>query len=471
MLLDTIAAISTPLGPGGIGIIRVSGPDAHAILVRLFKRPRQVGPSGGRPATTLPIQSHRVYYGFVVDPHDGNVIDEVLALYMRGPKSFTREDVVEIHSHSGIVVLDRLLGAVVAAGAHLAEPGAFTKRAFLNGRIDLTQAEAVIDLINAPCETAARIAGRHIAGGLRDAVAGMVNTIVGLQAKCEAMIEFGESGANAGQQEFDEAARILGRFVLPEITALIRRQKEAAVYRDGLALTIAGMPNVGKSSLLNTLVQKETAIVSDIPGTTRDVVREYSSINGVPVMVCDTAGIHDTTDPVECIGIARARGQIENADLVLLVVEATRPLKDFEQRLFQESSAQRTIVVINKDDIAEERAVAAIERRLGGEHCVRVSAKTGAGLDDLRQRIFDGLVAESGLVAGEQVSPNLRQRNVLERAAREIESLSAAIGTRSAVELVSEKMNQILHILDEISGNRDQEDLYEKIFSQFCVGK
>jgi tRNA modification GTPase len=471
MFTDTIAAISTPLGPGGIGIIRVSGPDARLIFSRLFRRP---GPSAvpfGDGHASLPIQSHRVYYGFVADPLDGNVIDEVLALYMQGPKSFTREDVVEFHSHSGIVVLDRLLSAVVEAGASLAEPGAFTKRAFLNGRIDLTQAEAVIDLINAPCEAALRIAGRHIAGGLRAVVDGMVNTIVGLQAKCEAIIEFGESDAAACQEEFEDAARILGQFLLPEITALIRRHKEAAVYRDGLSLTIAGMPNVGKSSLLNKLVQKETAIVTEIPGTTRDVVREYSSINGVPVIICDTAGIHDTTDPVECIGIARARGQIESADVVLLVVEANRPLMDFEQRLFEESRAHQTIVVINKDDIANERAVAAIEMQLGAERCVRVSALTGTGLDALRRRIFNGIVAESGMVAGERVSPNLRQRNILERAARESQALAAAMETQPAIELISEKMNLIRRVLEEISGSRGQEDLYEHIFSQFCVGK
>ncbi len=471
MLAETIAAISTPLGPGGIGIIRISGPHAPAILMRLFRRRGRGGRSEDGRAVALPIQSHRVYYGFVCDPHDGNVIDEVLALYMQGPKSFTREDVVEIHSHSGIVVLDRLLSAVVNAGARLADPGAFTKRAFLNGRIDLTQAEAVVELINAPCETAARMAGSHIAGGLRGVVDDMVNTIVGLQSKCEAIIEFGESDAIACQLVFEEAATTLGQVVLPEIGALIRRQKEAAVYRDGLALTIAGMPNVGKSSLLNNLVQKETAIVSDIPGTTRDVVREYSSINGVPVTICDTAGIHDTTDPVECIGIARARSQIQSADTVLLVVEATRPLRDFEVRLYDESRAKRTLVVINKDDLADAVAVAAIERRLGAHRCVRVSAKTGAGLEALKNRIFSGLVAESGRVSGERITPNLRQRIILERAGREIESLSVAMETRPAVELISEKMKQILHILEEISGSRGRDDLYEHIFSQFCVGK
>ena len=471
MSADTIAAISTPLGPGGIGIIRVSGPDARTILKRLFKRPGQATPAGDGPGATPPIQSHRVYYGFVADPHDGSIIDEVLALYMRGPRSFTREDVVEIHSHSGIVVLDRLLSAVVDAGAVLAAPGDFTKRAFLNGRIDLTQAEAVVDLINAPCETAARMAGRHITGGLREVVDGMVNTVVGLQAKWEALIEFGESDDTACQQALAEAVGVLGQALLPELTALIRRQKEAVVYRDGLTLTITGMPNVGKSSLLNTLVQKETAIVSDIPGTTRDVVREYSSINGVPVIVCDTAGIHDTTDPVECIGIARARCQIESADIVLLVVEATRVLREFEQRLFDESRARQTVVVVNKDDLADAAAVTSIQRQLGAERCVRVSAKTGAGLDELKQRIFNGLVAEPGMVAGERVAPNLRQRKILERAAREIESLTASMGTQPAVELLTEKMSRILHVLDEISGNRRRDDLYEHIFSQFCIGK
>jgi tRNA modification GTPase len=469
MTNNTIAAISTPLGPGGIGIIRISGPDAYAIIKQLFVRKTKGSPNKNKPITDGPFISHRVYYGHILDPASGNLIDEVLAVYMQAPKSFTREDVVEIHSHSGFVVLDRMLSAVVDAGATLSGPGEFTKRAFLNGRIDLTQAEAVVDLINAPCETAVQMASCQVAGGFRDALATIKNSISNLQAQCEASIEFSESGEHTCRR--GDLQRTISQSILPTIATLIQRQKDTAIFKDGVLLAIAGVPNVGKSSLLNQLVEKETAIVSDVPGTTRDVVREYFSINGVPVVVCDTAGIHDTTDPVECIGIHKARDHFRLADLVLLVLEATRGISTFEEKMIEEIEQSKTIAVINKDDLADGDSVSDIQNRLKKIRHIRVSAKFGTSIDKLKELIFKAVVSDRGGASNGNITPNLRQRKILEKARHELELCCHAVEAQQPVEVVSQLLNNVLQIFDEISGKRDQEDLYEHIFSQFCVGK
>jgi tRNA modification GTPase len=469
MTNNTIAAISTPLGPGGIGIVRISGRRAHAIMQQLFVRKKQGDRRIGMLAPKGIFSSHFVYYGHLLDPGSGNIIDEVLAIYMKGPKSFTREDVVEFHSHSGFVVLDRILSAVVDAGAGLSGPGEFSKRAFLNGRIDLTQAEAVIDLINAPCETAVQMASRQVAGGLRDVLKGVTATITSLQATCEANIEFFESADHSG--DLLNIQRTLGNVILPEISALIQRQKDTAVFNEGVLLAIAGIPNVGKSSLLNRLVERETAIVSEVPGTTRDIVRDYFSINGVPVVICDTAGIHDTKDPVECIGIKKARDHFHRANLVLLVLEGTRALNGLEDKLVEDFKHTKTIAVINKDDLAVDDVVLGIQKKLKGIPHIRVSAKTGTGITALKALIFNDIVSGKGLVNHEGVTPNLRQRKILEKVMQKLQRCRNVIQTEQSIEIVSGLLNDVRLLLDEISGNRKREDFYDHIFSQFCIGK
>lgn len=453
------------MGPGGIGIIRISGPNAYAILKKLFVRAK----TNDRQNRINNFSSHIVYYGYIGEPGTGNIIDEVLAIYMKGPKSFTREDVVEIHSHSGYVVLDRILSAVVDLGASLSGPGEFTKRAFLNGRIDLTQAEAVIDLINAPCESAARMASRNVTGEGREFIEGIVESVSEMRARCEAIVEFSQEVDD--ESSLFDILKTIEDSILSQLSKLIQREKETVIFREGMSLAIVGVPNVGKSCLLNKLVEKETAIVSEVPGTTRDIVREYISIKGVPVVVCDTAGIHDTADPVECIGIERAHDQIHRADIVLLVLEATRNLNGFEEKLIDEMNKMKTIVVINKDDVVNETAVARLEERLKEINHIRVSAKSGGGIEELKEVIFKELVSGKVGVNGESVTPNLRQRKILEKAKREIESCIIDKRENQPVELVSVMLNNVLQILGEISGNRNREDLYDHIFSQFCIGK
>ena len=469
MIDNTIAAISTPLGPGGIGVVRISGPGAYAIMKRLFVRKNQHSNQTGRSSEEGRFSSHFVYYGHLVDPENQNIIDEVLAIYMKGPKSFTREDVVEFHSHSGFVVLDRILNAVVGAGAGLSAPGEFSKRAFLNGRIDLTQAEAVIDLINAPCEIAVQMASCQVAGGLRDVVEALTLTISKLYAICEANIEFYES--IEGQNAHLTVKETLRHSVIPKVTDLIKRQKDTAIFKEGVLLAIAGAPNVGKSSLLNRLVERETAIVSEVPGTTRDIVRDYFSINGVPVVICDTAGIHDTQDPVECLGIKKARDHFQRADIVLLVLEAARKLNGFEKKLFEELKQTRMIVVINKADIADADAVADTQQKTTRSPHIKVSAKTGTGVAGLKDLIFKDLVSEKNTVEHEGATPNLRQRVLFEKIMQELQQCLVAAETEQSIDVVSGLLNGILHLLEDISGNPKTEGLYDHIFSQFCVGK
>ena len=469
MINHTIAAIATPLGPGGIGIVRISGPSSYDILHRLFKRHLQDSGAGSRHLYEGPLCSHRVYYGNILEPESGAIIDEVLAIYMKGPKSYTREDVVEIHSHSGFVVLDRILSAVIDSGAMLSGPGDFTKRAFLSGRIDLSQAEAIIDLINAPCETAAVMASQQVNGGLRDIVETLSTRLRALEARCEARIEFSE--IDTDNNPVPEVVRDVRQTILPTISKLIQRQKETAIYREGLHLAIVGSPNVGKSSLLNKLVQREAAIVSEVPGTTRDIVREYLSINGVPVVLCDTAGIHESQDPVECIGIEKAKDQIHLSDIVLLVLDATRRLNSFEENLLKDVKKYNCIVVLNKEDVVQASEIRVAEKNLGNSTFVRVSAKYGTHIEQLKDFIFKGIVLGKSCDAGTWVTPNLRQRKLLEKAKDNLQQLTGSAEAGLSIDLVASGLNSAIDCLGKLSGKREQEDLYDHIFSQFCIGK
>ncbi len=469
MIDTTIAAIATPLGTGGIGIIRISGPRSLTILKRLFSGTKSIKTSDSSDRETAFLPSHKIHYGFIVDPVSMDLVDEVLAIYMAGPKSYTREDVVEIHSHSGYVVLEKILEMVLDNGALLAEPGEFTKRAFMNGRIDLTQAEGIIDLINAPCETAAQMASEQVTGGFRNIVQGLVEQVNTLLARCEAQIEFSEEIEESvnGHGINDE---INGQLI-PHINDLILRQKEAAIYKEGFSLTIAGVPNVGKSSLLNQLVQKETAIVSEFPGTTRDVVRDYISINGVPVMICDTAGIQETIDPVECMGIVKAKEQIRAADLVLMVFDGSRDLSEYEIKETDMTMKQKRIYVINKADIGEEETMDRIQKHLHPIRALRVSAKYGTNIDKLKERIFFAMVKPDSMNRDNRVSPNLRQRKILENVIREFRKENLEEFHENSLEFISDTLMRVRKLLGEITGDQQQDGLYDQIFNQFCIGK
>lgn len=465
----TIAAISTPLGPGGIGIIRISGPDALPILQKLFVF--QTKKSAPTTETKRSFLSHQVYYGHLHELDRSTIIDEVIVFFMRGPNSYTREDVVEIQSHSGYIVLDRILSAILDAGAQLAKPGEFTQRAFLNGRIDLTQAEAVIDLISAPCETAANIAIKQVSGGIKDKMDALLRLVNELSGKCEALIEFEESDDLALSERMQDISNQIYLTFLPQVTRLIQSQKTSAIFCEGVLMTIAGIPNVGKSSLLNQLAEKEIAIVTDIPGTTRDVIREYLSINGIPITLCDTAGLHESRDPVECIGIDKAHDHIKSAELVLFVVEANRVLNAFEKKFLADNINKRVIVVINKFDVAIAEALASIKETINNFTSIEVSAKTGSGISVLKKVIFDSLVEKNDQNQIPTATPNLRQRKILEKIETLILSEKEVAEKNPEPELIADILGRIRKLLEEITGSANKEDLYDYIFSQFCVGK
>ena len=469
MKQSTIAAISTPLGPGGIGVIRISGPKALEILNCVFRPGEKEISAFQTQNANVNYQSRRVYYGKILDPNSGKLLDEALAIFMKAPKSFTREDVVELQTHSGFVVLDRILNAVLDSGAILAEAGEFTKRAFLNGRIDLSQAEAVIDMINAPCETAVHMASQQMMGRLKERVETIRSRILAIRAQLEADIEFSEETFSSNNRQV--LLETIRKDILSQIEKLIQNQKDAAIYRDGVLLSIAGLPNVGKSSLLNQLVEKETAIVSEVPGTTRDVVKEYLTIRGVPIVLCDTAGLHDSSDPVECIGIKKAKDQIQQSDTILFVLDASRQLMAEEKQLIEALKTKRSFFLINKIDIAEDSRVGEIKEQIKQERVLEISAKTGVGIPALKDRLFHGLV-ETGLSEQKEIGlSNLRQRKLLERSAEQLKRCCNDLLKGYPTEMVSECMKDAGATLEEIVGKRDSDDLYETIFSQFCIGK
>ncbi|MDL2269224.1 tRNA uridine-5-carboxymethylaminomethyl(34) synthesis GTPase MnmE [Desulfosarcina sp. OttesenSCG-928-A07] len=470
---ETIAAMATPPGPAGIGVVRLSGPAALHILLRVFVPNKKAGPDSTAAESEPALVSHRIYYGRIHDPASGAFIDEALAFYMKQPHSFTREDVAEIQSHGGMVNMDRILGAVMDAGAVLAAPGEFTKRAFLHGRIDLSQAESVIDLIHAPCEAAARIASIQLTGAFRDSISDITTLLVTLRSRCEAGIEFEDTDAVDAESCLPLVRETLVQELIPHIRCLLQRHAETAIYKNGLVLVIAGAPNVGKSSLMNLLVDQEVSIVSEFPGTTRDLLKEYLSLDGIPVVACDTAGIHDTVDPVEAIGIARAMECIDRADVVLFVVDATRGLRSFEKDFLLTHGPNNVIAVINKTDCCSEEQVHAIAKEIPpGVLCVKTVATTGHGLDALKKAIVRqvaaGALPPSALSAG---IPNLRHKKILEQVEAEMEACVAACDTHLPLDMISDLINAAISRIGEISGQSDQHEIYDEIFSRFCIGK
>ncbi|MFZ5816199.1 MAG: tRNA uridine-5-carboxymethylaminomethyl(34) synthesis GTPase MnmE [Bacillota bacterium] len=454
---DTIAAIATGPGEGGIGIVRISGPSALTVGEQVFQPKR--GASLGRR------RSHTVVYGWVVDP-SGQYVDEALAVLMKGPRSFTGEDVVELHCHGGQVAVRRVLEVVLLAGARLAEPGEFSRRAFLNGRMDLAQAEAVIDLIRAKTDRAMAAAVSHLRGELGEAVAAIRDRLLEMTAHLEADIDFPELELEVQTQEQVAAGC---RWTLAEIDRLLGGARQGRLLREGLRVVIAGRPNVGKSSLLNRLVRENRAIVTEVPGTTRDVIEEWVSIAGLPVQLADTAGIRRTDDPVEQLGVERTMAALSRADLVLVVFDATAGVvaEDLEWIRYLPAGAA-TVGVVNKVDVAPDFDAAAVHQVLGDSRVVKVSAASGAGLDQLESAI----AAVAGVHdASEDLTVNARQEECLRRARAHLtgamESLTLGMGS----DMVSIDVRAAWVILGEIIGQTVGEDLLDQIFSRFCIGK
>ncbi len=470
---DTIAAISTPVGEGGIGIVRMTGPEAERILQDLFL-PR----SGHRLTTTrmadgqteaiassrLETRPHCLRYGHIIEPATGHVVDEVLAAYMPAPRTYTRQDVVEINGHGGIVALRHILTLCLNHGARPAEPGEFTARAFLNGRLDLAQAEAVLDVVRAKTETSLRAAVGQLAGNLSAQVSSVRAHLVQALAHLEATIDFEEDEIPERDLDPDlsEASNQLLR--------LLRDADRGIIYRQGVRAAIIGRPNVGKSSLLNRLLRTSRAIVTDVPGTTRDTLEETLNLQGVPVILVDTAGISSATeDPIERLGIERSRAALAQADLALLVIDTSQPLTEADRAIARLIESKPAIVVQNKIDLLDGTSESRVI--LPNAPHIAMSALTGRGQEELEdtivETIFSGQVTSSE--APMVTSP--RHKNALKRAVEHLAAAQAACGSGLTADLVAIDLTSAVNALGEITGQTVSDDLLETIFGSFCIGK
>ncbi len=452
---DTICGVSTPPGEGGIGIIRMSGARAIEIAAMIFK---------ARSAKGLKaLSSHSLLYGRVHDPGTGDVIDEALVSVMRAPASYTREDVVEINCHGGMMPLWRTVNLLIASGARQAEPGEFTKRAFLNGRIDLAQAEAVMDIIHAKTELSHRAANEQLLGGLSSEVATLRDRLVSIVAAVEAGIDFPEEEIEtpAGHPLADEV-----RSALRTVEELISSHRYGRVLREGSATAIIGKPNVGKSSLLNSLLKQDRAIVTDIPGTTRDVLEEYLNVAGLPFKILDTAGIRHAHDVVEQEGVRRSLAVIGAADIVLIVIDGSQPLSGEDRWVLDEAKGKPAIMVMNKCDLKRKA-----EAPVWPEVVVEISCKTGAGLDNLRKSLVE-LVKQGAVPPREHAwAVNQRHKTALEQAKASLEKALASTTSGLSAEFIALDLRDALDSVGLIIGATHTDDILERIFRDFCIGK
>ncbi len=457
-IADTIAAVSTPPGEAGIGMVRLSGPNAAAIARTIFRphRPRLIW------------QSHRLYLGHIVDSQ-GEVIDEVLLTFMAAPHTYTRQDVVEINCHSGYGVLARILSLVLEQGARLAQPGEFTLRAFLSGRLDLTQAEAVLEVIRARTGAALHVAASHLQGSLGRGVAAMRGALLDWLARVEAALDFPEEAEELAPAALEEGLAAQAA-ALERLSATYQAGR---LLREGLLAVIAGRPNAGKSSLLNRLLDLDRAIVTEIPGTTRDLIEETITLGGILVRLSDTAGLRPARDRLEELGIERTRQRLAQADLVLYLLDGSQPLNPEDRQALQELAGRRGLAVINKmdlspalnpDDLSEITAFPVL----------RISALTGQGIDELKGAMADLALGGGLKLSGEMVT-QARHHQLLESClaslARVQELLAAAGGAATPWELVALELNEAIRELGAITGQEVGDEVLERIFGEFCLGK
>ena len=456
---DTIAAIATAPGEGGIGIIRISGKDALNILDKIYRTK-----SGNK---LKEFNSHTVKYGYIIDTSTEELIDECIALYMKSPKTYTKEDVVEINCHGGVVSTRKVLEAVLNSGARLSEPGEFTKRAFLNGRIDLSEAEAVMDLIRSKTDESAKIALEQAQGKTSKKVKEVSSKLLDALAHIEAAVAFPEDDVEDVVSE--KVKKSVGE-VIDEVESLIENSNAGKIYRDGLNTIIVGKPNVGKSSLLNTLLQEKRAIVTDIPGTTRDVIEEYVNIKGIPIKLVDTAGIRETEDLVEKIGVEKSKEYLEKADLVILMLDNSRALEDQDKEIIEFVKDKKAIIIINKMDLISKLDLNYIKERFSEENIVYTSINTESGVEEVKDKIAS--LVNSGHIAIKDVYiTNVRHRDVLVKAKESLIGGLNALEINMPLDMASVELKDAYLKLGEITGEAYSEDILDKIFSDFCIGK
>lgn len=459
MELDTIASISTPMGEGAIAIVRLSGNDAISIADKLYKGKHQLSD----------VASHTINYGHIIDPASNEIVEEVMVAVMRAPRTYTREDIVEINCHGGIMTVNRVLELTLTNGARLAEPGEFTKRAFLNGRIDLSQAEATMDFIRSKTDRASRVAMQQIEGRLSVLIKGLRQSILEILAQVEVNIDY---------PEYDDVEEATNTFLMEEarkiegsITNLLQTANQGKILREGLSTVIVGKPNVGKSSMLNNLIQDNKAIVTEIAGTTRDVLEEYVNVRGVPLRLVDTAGIRETEDIVEKIGVERSREALKKADLILYVLNNNEILTEEDYKLAEIIKNEDVIVIINKTDLETKLDLEEVKTMVGNAPIVRTSMLSQQGIEELEEQIrtlfFAGEVSNQDMT---YVS-NARHISLLKSAKTSIGDAISAAELGVPVDMIQIDLIKTWELLGEVIGESVDDGLIDQLFSQFCLGK
>ncbi|WP_336513089.1 tRNA uridine-5-carboxymethylaminomethyl(34) synthesis GTPase MnmE [Clostridium sp. Cult3] len=459
-MVDTIAAISTAIGESGIGIVRMSGKDSLNIANKLFK--------GKKVNRLMDAESRKLTYGYIVDPEKDEKIDEVLITFMKGPHTYTREDMVEIYCHGGIISVRRILELTLKNGARLADPGEFTKRAFLNGRLDLSQAEAVIDMINAKTDKSFKVSLNQLEGSLSIKIGEIRDILLDMIAHIEVSIDFpDEDIEEITYGDLEKNAKLVEK----KIDVLLRTADRGRILRDGLNTVILGKPNVGKSSLLNAILKENRAIVTDIPGTTRDIIEEYVNIDGIPLKVVDTAGIRDTEDLVEKIGVDRAKDMVDRADLIIAVFDVSKALTEEDQDIINIIKNKKAIVLLNKSDLPSKYDEDYIRSLLPDKQIITTSITEGIGVEELVDAIKDMFYTGEVDVESQIIVSNMRHKDQLIKAKKNIEDGLSGIRTNMPLDCIEVDIRNCWDSLGEISGDTIGEDILDKIFSEFCIGK
>ena len=453
---DTIAAISTSPGIGGIGIIRMSGEDCFQILEKIFKPKNK--------HSIEKIKGYTMKFGKIVDKD--NIIDEVLVSYFKSPKSYTSENMCEINSHGGIVIMNKILDLCIKNGANLAEPGEFTKRAFLNGRIDLSQAEAVIDIINAKTDKEAEVSLKQLEGSLSEKIEKIRKIVISVMADIEATIDYPE-------YDLEEVTNAKIIKVLDEVDILLESLEKSfyngKILREGISTAIIGRPNAGKSSLLNLILNEERAIVTDIEGTTRDTIEEFISIDGIPLKIIDTAGIRNAKDEVEKIGVEKAMDIAKRSDIIIAIFDSSKKLNEEDKKILELLKDKNAIILLNKIDL--EKIIKVDEFKEINKPVIEISTKTKEGIDKLYEEISKMFKLKEIANDGETIVSNVRHKNIIINSRRNLEKARETINNNMPIDIISTYLKEIIEELGKITGETVTDDVITEIFSKFCLGK
>ncbi|MFC2145189.1 tRNA uridine-5-carboxymethylaminomethyl(34) synthesis GTPase MnmE [Actinomycetota bacterium] len=456
---DTIVAVGTRPGEAAIGIVKLSGNKSTLIADNIF-----TSNSGKK---IFEMDTYKMIYGQIKDKQN-NIVDEAIITIMKAPGSYTREDIIEINCHGGITAITKIMELCIDEGARIAEPGEFTKRAFINGRIDLSQAEAVIDIINAKTEQSLKIAAKNLSGNIKEKMSEIKESVLEIIVQLDAAVDFVEEDLET--TPYDELKKGILK-ISDEVGKLISDEKKGEIIKNGIKAAIVGKPNVGKSSLLNLLSKKEKAIVTEIPGTTRDTVEEILYIEGIPLILTDTAGIRDTEDRIEKIGVEKSLKQIGDADLVIIVLDGSREFDDIDGKIIKKIEEKKTICCINKEDVKQKINIDNIVCHFPTENIIKISALKGSGVKILEERIKHMMLNSEDSVIEEKIIVNARHKNILKEILDMLNKALEAIDNNLSEEFPSSDLRIVYDLIGEITGETARDDILDRVFSRFCIGK